>query len=91
MLCAIALELLNHGLLRDLFSLVISLSIVFKTFGNTPLIKERFVRLVSGLLRVLLKVLNKFFGILWDPIALLFLSNFTSCCISFFVTGFMDK
>ena len=63
---------------------------VFKTFGNTPLIKERFMRLVSGSLRVLLKVLNNFVGILWGPIAL-FLSNFTSCCISSFVMGFMDK
>ena len=64
---------------------------VFKTFGNTPLIKERFMRLVSGSLRVLLKVLNNFVGILWGPIALLFLSNFTSCYISSFVMGFMDK
>ena len=63
----------------------------FKTFGNTPLMKERFMRLVSGWLRVLSKVLNNFVGILWDPIALLLFSNFTSCSISSFVTGFMDK
>ena len=63
---------------------------VFKTFGNIALIKERFIRLVSGSLKVLLKFLNSFVGILWGPIALLFLSNFTSCCISSFVIGFMD-
>ena len=57
----------------------------FKTFWNNPLIKERFMRLVNGFLRALLKVLNNFVGMLWDTIVLLFFSNFNSCSISFLV------
>ena len=41
-----------------------NISVNFKTLGNTPLTKERFMRLVSGSLRALLKFLNKFVGIL---------------------------
>ena len=64
---------------------------VFKTLGNTPLIKERFIRSVGGSLRALFKILNNFVGILWGSIALLFLSSFISCCISSFINWFMDK
>lgn len=36
---------------------------VFKTLGNIPLLKERFIRSVSALLMVL----NNFVGIVCDP------------------------
>ena len=46
--------------------------VVSKILGYIPFIKERFMRLVSGSLRALLKVLNNFVSTFWGHIALSF-------------------